>query len=225
MRHGRSRAQIASSVRRHAVVYEGMDRRFPAKGRLGLLAAPLVTAALALSACGGPARTGGSASSNSSAPTVTAPATSGSASTNGSASGDSSGSSDASVTNFCLTWRLTAQYFNQDVTILRSSDPAYNYSTLAVFLQPTINGINADLTTADQQTPAVASADMATLSSYWSNINADFQAQTDANAQVTVGQVMAYMLANPPGQSATIEAALQDLSSYLAATCNVTIDS
>jgi hypothetical protein len=198
-----------------------MNRRFPAKGRLGSLAAPLVIAALALtvSACGGAApNKGAAASSNSAAPASSAaPGTSPAAS-------DSGASSDSSTASFCLTWRLTATYFNQDVTILASRTSSYDYSTGAVFLEPTINGINADLTTADQQTPAAVSADMATLSSYWSNINADFQAQIDANDQVTVGQVMAYMLANPPGQSAAIEAALQDLADYLAATCSVSID-
>ncbi len=105
------------------------------------------------------------------------------------------------------------------------TDPSYDYSTEAVFLEPTVNGIQSDLSTAAQHVPSAVDADMATLSSYWIQVEADFQAQTDANNQVTVGQVKAYILANPPAQSDNVAAAVQNLSEYLAATCDVSLAS
>lgn len=211
-------------------------KRTSAKGRLGLLAAPLVLAALplALSACVSPAPGGGSGPGKTSAPasspapgSTSAPASSpapgnSSAGSSPAASGNSAPSPN--IAQFCLTWQLTAPYFSKDFAVL-GNDPGYDMSTPAVFWKIASVAIGADLRTAYQAAPAAVSADMNTLMNYWNAIYADLKYETSINLNVTVAQVKAYIQAHPPAQTAEVGAAVQDLSGFLAANCTVNISS
>jgi len=97
--------------------------------------------------------------------------------------------------------------------------PADGMSTPASEAKPAMQAIGEVLDSLQQVAPAAVSADMATLTSYWNQVVADFQYGT------TVGQVMAYIQAHPPAPAATINAAVQNLSSYLSTTCHINIGS
>lgn len=97
--------------------------------------------------------------------------------------------------------------------------PASGMSTPASEVQPVMQAIGGVLDRLDQVAPAAVSADMATLTSYWNQVVADFQYGT------TVGQVMAYIQAHPPAPAATINAAVQQLSDYLSTTCHINMSS
>jgi hypothetical protein len=195
--------QIASSVRRPAFVYKGMEHTSRSTGRRGLLATPLVAAALALvlSACGSSAPTGSSASSGS-------PALSG-----------SSPSSDASATAFCGTWQEFRTTLAEITPILDDVPTSGPSTTPASVLLPTMQAINRVFTRLDQEAPPAVSTDMNALTSYWSQVVADFQPGE------TVAQVEAYIKAHPPSNAATITASTQQLSDYLTSTCGITMSS
>ena len=220
-----------------------MKRRSLATGKLGLLATPLVAAALALAlpACGrfapgsspasgsAPAPGGSSATASSPAPgnspapgSSSVPGNNPAASGNSAPSGDSGASPD--LAQFCLTWQLTAPFFVPDFAVL-GNDPSYDMSTPALLFRIAAAGIGGDLRTADKAAPAAVSADMNTLMNYWNAIYADFQYQTSVNENVTVAQVKADIQAHPPAQSATVGPAVQDLSGFLAANCSVNLSS
>jgi hypothetical protein len=190
-----------------------MKRRSPAKGRLGLLAAPLVLAALtlALSACGSSAPSGSAAPSGSSAP---------------SSSSAPSGSSAPSpnTAQFCWTWRETAPYFSKDFAVL-GNDPNYDMSTPAVLFKIATVGIGAGLRNASEWAPAAVSPDMNTVMNYWNASYADFRYETSINQNVTVAQVKAYIHAHPPAQAAEVGPAMQAVSGFLAANCHVNLSS
>jgi hypothetical protein len=200
--------QIASSARRLPSVYKGMDRTSRTKGRLALLATPLVAAALALalSACGALASTSSSAPSSSSAPTGS------------SAPSGTSAPSDASAVEFCRIWQEAHTTLSQMKTIL-DYVPADGMSTPASEVQPTMQAIGEVFNSLDQVAPASISGSMATLTSYWNQVVADFQYGT------TVGQVEAYIQAHPPAPAATINAAVQNVSDFLIGTCHINIGS
>jgi hypothetical protein len=128
------------------------------------------------------------------------------------------------LAQFCLTWKLTAPYFSQDLAVL-GNDPNYDMSTPAVFYKTGAVGISADLRTAAQWALPAVSADMNTVMSYWNAVYADFQYEVSINQNVTVAQVKAYIQAQPPAQAAEVGSAVQDLSGYLAANCSVNLSS
>jgi hypothetical protein len=103
-------------------------------------------------------------------------------------------------------------------TIL-GNDPDYSTSTSASVLLPTMQAIGGVFGRLDQVAPATVSAAMATLTSYWNQVVADFQYGN------TIGQVEAYIKAHPPAQAATIGPAVQQLTSYLTTTCHINIGS
>jgi hypothetical protein len=203
---------------------EGMKRRSPAKGRLGLLAAPLILAAmtLALSACGS------SAPSSSAAPdTTSAPATSPApASTSPGSTSAPGGSPDSSpnTAQFCWTWQETAPYFSKDFAVL-GNDPNYDMSTPAVLFTTASVGIGAGLQNASDSAPAAVSPDMDTVMNYWNASYADFRYESSINQNVTVAQVKAYIQAHPPAQAAEVGPAVQAVSGFLAANCHVNLGS
>jgi hypothetical protein len=213
-----------------------MKRRSPAKGRLGLLAAPLVLAALtlALSACGSSAPSSGAASdttpapANSSALTSTSPPPSGAApgSTTSGSSSAPPGSSDSSpnTAQFCWTWQETTPYFSKDFAIL-GNDPNYDMSTPAVLFEIATVGISAGLRNATEWAPVAVSPDMSTVMNYWNTSYADFRYETSINQNVTVAQVKAYIHAHPPAQAAEVGPAMQAVSGFLAANCHVNLSS
>jgi hypothetical protein len=82
-----------------------------------------------------------------------------------------------------------------------------------------MQAINGVFTRLDQVAPPTVSADMDALTTYWSQVVADFQPGD------TVAQVEAYIKAHPPANAATITASTQQLSAYLATTCHVTMSS
>jgi hypothetical protein len=98
--------------------------------------------------------------------------------------------------------------------------PAPDASTApASLLLPTLQGINSALEQLNQSAPPAVSADMAAVTSYWSQIVADFQ-----NGG-TVAQAEAYMKAHPPANAATASADAQQLTDYLSATCHINLSS
>jgi hypothetical protein len=206
-----------------------MKRRSPAKGRLGLLAAPLALAALAvaLSACGSSAPSGSAASGTTSAPSNTSPpansAATGSTSSGSSAPSGSSGSSP-STAQFCWTWQETAPYFSKDFAVL-GSDPNYDMSTPAVLFEIASVGISAGLRNATGWAPAAVSPGMNTVMNYWNASYADFRYETTINKNVTVAQVKAYIQAHPPAQAAEVGPAMQAVAGFLAANCHVNLSS
>ena len=179
-------------------------------GRLGLLATPLVTTALALalSACGSLAPSNASAPSGASPSTASAPA-------NASAPG-SSAPSGASATAFCGIWQETRTALSEMNAIMGNG---YSMSTSASVLLPTMQAINGVFGRLDQVAPAAVSADMATFASWWSQVVADFKYGT------TVGQVEAYIKAHPPAPAGTIDPAVHGLTGYLATTCHINTSS
>jgi hypothetical protein len=213
-----------------------MKRRSPAKGRLGLLAAPLVLAALtlALSACGSSAPSSSahsdttSAPANSSAPANTSPSPNSAAPANTASDGSSasSGSSDSSpnTAQFCWTWQETAPYFGKDFAVL-GNDPNYDMSTPAVLFEIATVGISAGLHNASEWAPAAVSPDMNTVMNYWNASYADFRYESSINQNVTVAQVKAYIQAHPPAQAAEVWPAVQAVSGFLAANCHVNLSS
>jgi len=179
-------------------------------GRLGLLATPLVTTALALalSACGS------LAPSNASAPSGASPSTA-SATANASAPG-SSAPSGASATAFCGIWQETRTALSEMNAIMGNG---YSMSTSASVLLPTMQAINGVFGRLDQVAPAAVSADMGTLASFWNEVVAAFQHGS------TVGQVKAYLHAHPPAQTATIGPAVHHRLHYLSTTCHINVSS
>jgi hypothetical protein len=181
-----------------------MERISRTTGRLGVLATPIVIAALslALSACG------------SSAPSGT-PATAGSPAT----SSTSASSDAASAAQFCGTWQQFKTTMAEMMPIL-DNIPAPGPSTApASLLLPTLQGINTVLEHLDQEAPPAVSADMAAVTSYWGQVVADFQ-----NGG-TVAQAEGYMKAHPPANAATASVDAQQLTNYLATTCHISSSS
>jgi hypothetical protein len=82
-----------------------------------------------------------------------------------------------------------------------------------------MQAINGVFTRLDQVAPPAVSSDMEALTSYWSQVVADFQPGD------TVAQVEAYIKAHPPTNAATITASTQQLSGYLITTCHITLSS
>jgi hypothetical protein len=167
-----------------------------------MLATPLMAAALALalSACGTSAPGGSPAQSGSSAPSTSA-------------------SSDASSTAFCGLWqefRTTLSAMEPILNDIPTSGPS---TTPASELLPTMQAISGVFNRLDQVAPPAVSADMAALTSYWSQVVADFQYGN------TVAQVEAYIKAHPPTNASTINASLQQLSGYLTDTCGINMSS
>jgi hypothetical protein len=192
-----------------------------AKSPVGLLAAPLALAAIALtlSACGTSAQSGSSASGSSAPSTTSAPVITPAPSST-SAPGGSPGQGDPAA--FCETWRLVRPYFSQVFDILTGKDPKYDMSTTADLLMPEISGLSSAMqTAADQEAPAAQSADMATVASYYAAIYADFRAEFSNNQNVTIGQVLADIQAHPPAQAAEVGSAVNGLSGYLVPACGV----
>jgi hypothetical protein len=194
--------EIASSVRRAAFVYQGMEHMSRTKSRLGLLATPLLAAALAvaLSACGTSAPGSSPARAASSAPSTAT-------------------SSDASSAAFCGLWqefRTTLSAMEPILNDIPTSGPS---TTPASELLPTMQAINGVFNRLDQVAPPAVSADMAALTSYWSQVVTDFQYGN------TVAQVEAYIKAHPPTNAATINASMQQLSDYLTTTCGISVSS
>jgi hypothetical protein len=177
--------------------------------RRPLLATSLVAAATAavLSACGSLAPTSGSAA-NGGLTSSGSPALSG-----------SSPSSDASATAFCGIWREFRTTLAEITPILDAIPTSGPSTTPASELLPTMQAINGVFTRLDQVAPPTVSADMDALTTYWSQVVADFQPGN------TVAQVEAYIKAHPPANAATITASTQQLSAYLATTCHVTMSS
>jgi hypothetical protein len=98
--------------------------------------------------------------------------------------------------------------------------PAYNPSTTsASMLLPTMQAIGGIFARLDQVAPAAVSADMAALTSYWSQVVADFKYGT------TVAQVEAYIKAHPPAEAASVNAQMQQLLGYLTTTCHINVSS
>jgi len=176
-----------------------MKHRSPATGRPGLLAAPLVLAALAvaLSACGNSALSGSAASNTTSPPANTSPAGNSAAPGNTSLGSSSapSGSSGPSpnTAQFCWTWQETAPYFSKDFAVL-GNDPNYDMSTPAVLFDIATVGISAGLRNASEWAPAAVSPDMKTVLNYWNASYADFRHEASINQNVTVAQVKAYIM-------------------------------
>jgi hypothetical protein len=99
-----------------------------------------------------------------------------------------------------------------------TSGEGYSMSSPSSVLQPTMQTLNGVFARASQVAPAAVSANMATFASWWNQITADFS--KDGNG-TTVGQVEAYIKANPPVPQATIDAAIQGLTGYLSTTCHI----
>jgi hypothetical protein len=201
-----------------------MKPRSSAKGRLGLLAAPLVLAALALvlSACGSAASGGSAAPGGSSGPASSAAP--GNTSSGSSAAPSGSSGSSPNTAQFCWTWQETAPYFSKDFAVL-GNDPNYDMSTPAVLFKIATVGISAGLRNASEWAPAAVSPDMNTVMNYWNASYADFRYETSINQNVTVAQVKAYIRAHPPAQAAEVGSAVQAVSGFLAANCHVNLSS
>jgi hypothetical protein len=201
-----------------------MKHRSPSKSRLGLLAAPLVLAALtlALSACGSSAPSSSAGSDTTSAPAISSAPTN--TSSGSSSAPDASSDSSPNTAQFCWTWQETAPYFSQDFAVL-GNDPNYDMSTPAVLFRIATVGISAGLRNASEWAPAAVSTDMNTLMNYWNTSYADFRYETSINQNVTVAQVKAYIQAHPPAQAAEVGPALQAVSGFLAANCHVNLGS
>jgi hypothetical protein len=202
-----------------------MKRRSPAKGRLGLLAAPLLLAALALalSACGSSAPSNSAPSSSAAPDTTSAPAKASTSSGSTSAPGGSPDSSP-NTAQFCWTWQETAPYFSKDFAVL-GNDPNYDMSTPAVLFTTATVGIGAGLRNASDWAPAAVSPDMNTVMNYWNASYADFRYESSINRNVTVAQVKVYIQAHPPAQAAEVGPAMQAVSDFLAANCHVNLGS
>jgi hypothetical protein len=84
---------------------------------------------------------------------------------------------------------------------------------------PTMQAINGVFNRLDQVAPPAVSADMTALTSYWSQVVADFKYGK------TVAQVEAYIKAHPPSNAATITASTQQLANYLTTTCHINLAS
>jgi hypothetical protein len=84
---------------------------------------------------------------------------------------------------------------------------------------PTMQDINNVFQQLDQVAPPAVMADMDALTSYWSQIVADFQYGS------TVAQVEAYIHAHPPTNAGTINASTQQLADYLSTTCHINMNS
>ena len=200
-----------------------MKGRSPAKGRLGLLAAPLVLAALALSACGSSAPGGSAASGTTSAPGGSS-ASGGSSAPSGSSAPGGSSDSSPDTAQFCWTWQETAPYFSRDFAVL-GNDTNYAMSAPAVLFKIATVGISAGLRNASEWAPAAVSLDMNTVMNYWNASYANFRYETTINQNVTVAQVKAYIHAHPPAQAAEVGPALEAVSGFLAANCHVNLSS
>lgn len=123
------------------------------------------------------------------------------------------------MTAFCGTWQEFRTTLNEMMPIL-DAIPAPSPSTApASLLLPTLQAINSVFERLDQEAPAAVGADMAALTSYWSQIVADFQ-----NGG-TVAQAEAYIKAHPPPNAATVSASAQQLTDYLTTTCHITVSS
>jgi hypothetical protein len=82
-----------------------------------------------------------------------------------------------------------------------------------------MRAINGVFTRLDRVAPPAARSDMDALTSYWSQVVADFQPGD------TVAEVEAYITAHPPSNAATINASTKQLSGYLTTTCHITMSS
>jgi hypothetical protein len=197
-----------------------MERTSPAKGRLRLLAAPLVLAALTLtltltlSACG-------SSDPSSADPSSAAP---GNTSSVSSSASNGSSESSPSTAQFCWTWQEMAPYFSKDFAVL-GNDPNYDMSTPAVFFKIATVGISAGLRNASQWAPAAVGPDINTVMNYWNASYADFRYETSINQNVSVAQVKAYIQAHRPAPAAEVGPAMQAVSGFLAANCHVNLSS
>jgi hypothetical protein len=100
-----------------------------------------------------------------------------------------------------------------------TSGDGYSMSSPASVLLPTMQTLNGVFARASQVAPAAVSADMATFASWWNQVVADFKYGT------TVGQVQAYIKAHPPVPTATIDAAVHGVTSYLSTTCHINTSS
>lgn len=198
-----------------------MKRTPRTNGRLGLLATPLITAAfaLALSACGSPASAGNSSSAGNSASSGTPAATGSSAATGTSAVSSTSAPGQASSAAFCEIWQETRTTLSMMNAIMSNSPAFHGMSTSASVLLPTMQAIDRVFGRLDQVAPPAVSADMSALTSFWSQVVADFKYGT------TVGQVKAYLKAHPPSNAGTINASMQQLSGYLTNTCHINVSS
>ena len=173
-------------------------------GRLGVLATPIVIAALslALSACGSSAPIGASTTTGS-----------------GPTSSTSAPSDAASAAQFCGTWQQFKTTMAEMMPIL-DNIPAPGPSTApASLLLPTLQGINTVLEHLDQEAPPAVSADMAAVTSYFGQVVADFE-----NGG-TVAQDEAAMKAHPPTNAATANADAEQLTNYLSTTCHISASS
>jgi len=100
-----------------------------------------------------------------------------------------------------------------------SNIPTHGLSTSTSVLLPTMQAINRVFGRLDQVAPPAVRADMAALTSFWSQVVADFKYGT------TIGQVKAYLKAHPPSNAATINASVQQLRDYLTNTCHINLSS
>ena len=70
--------------------------------------------------------------------------------------------------------------------------------------------------------PPAVSGDMTTLAAFW---NGAVNELMNLPPETTVTQGNAYLKANPPPDTSTVNAAVQNLTNYLRTTCHITIDS
>jgi len=104
-------------------------------------------------------------------------------------------------------------------TILGNGPTLNPATTPASAVLPILQGINGIFNRLNQVAPADVSADMSALTTYWSQVVADYQHGT------TVAQVEAYIKANPPAGSDIMNAKIQHLEDYLATTCHINLSS
>jgi hypothetical protein len=121
------------------------------------------------------------------------------------------------VAAFCEIWQQTRT--TMSVMNAITSGDGYNMSSPKSVLLPTMQALNNVFVRANQVAPAAVSADMANLASWWNQVVADFKYGN------TVGQVHAYLKAHPPAGTATVTAAVHDLSNYLSTTCHINMSS
>jgi hypothetical protein len=104
-------------------------------------------------------------------------------------------------------------------TILGSNLTLNPSTTSASVLLPLMKAIDGVFGRLDKVAPAAVSADMADLTSFWSQVVADFHYGN------TISQVRAYIKAHPPTNTATMKASMQQLTSYLTTTCHINMSS
>ena len=92
-------------------------------------------------------------------------------------------------------------------------------TTSASVLLPTMQAIGSAFGQLGKVAPPAVSADMAALTTYWSQVVADFQYGK------TVTQVVAYIKAHPPTNAATINGNMGQLDNYLTTTCHINLSS